>query len=89
MRPRTFRDRGHRADIAVAQPMTGMAFEPKPRAERRRLLQPSQLRPFGLAVQFAVAAGMQFDDRCTQHHGGLELARIGLDEQRYADASVA
>jgi hypothetical protein len=32
---------------------------------------------------------MQLDDRRAQGHGGLELARIGLDEQRDADAGIA
>ena len=41
------------------------------------------------AVDIAVAAGVELDHRRAELHRRLELARVGLDEQRDADAGVA
>jgi hypothetical protein len=69
--------------------MAHVAFEAKPRAERGALAQPLQLGLLGAPLQLAISAGVQFDHRRSQHDGGFELARIGLDEQGDADAGVA
>ena len=41
------------------------------------------------ALDLAVAAGVQLDHRRAQRHRHVELARVGLDEQRDADAGIA
>ncbi len=69
--------------------MTGMAFEAELGAQGRRLGDPLQLGLLGLPLDLAVAAGVQFDDRRTQRDRGLQLAGVGLDEQRDADAGIA
>ena len=69
--------------------MAHVALEAELGAQHRALL---QLREFGLlrgALQLAVAAGVQLDHRRPKRHRRFELARIGLDEKRDADAGVA
>ncbi len=82
-------DGGHGTDIGVAQAMAHVAFEAKRGAKRRPLAQALELGLLRRTLQLAVAAGMQLDDRRAQHHRRLELARVGLDEQRDPDAGVA
>ena len=66
-----------------------MAFEAELLAERGGLLDAQKLGVALGAFDLAVAAGVQLDDRRAELHRHLELARIGLDEQRDADAGVA
>ncbi len=40
-------------------------------------------------MEIAIAPGVEFDDRRPEGAGDVELARVGLDEQRDADAAAA
>src|SRR5690606_510940 len=58
---------------------------------RRRQAPHVTLRGIPVAARgsFAIGAGMEFDDRRPQPGGGIELLRIRLDEERYADAGLS
>jgi hypothetical protein len=62
-------------DVGVAQAMAHVALEAEPGAQRGALLQAGELGLLRLALQLAIAAGVQFDDRRAQGHRRLELAR--------------
>src|SRR5690606_3814607 len=87
-----FADARHRLDRVEGQPVPGMYFEAEFGAVARRLCEPAEFNGEGRLARlpgFAIASGMQFDDWRAECLGGVELAPVGLDEQRHADARFA
>ena len=58
------------------------------RGERGGVGEAAQLGGARLAVQMGVAAGVELDDRRAEADRGLDLGRIGLDEQADADVRL-
>jgi hypothetical protein len=76
------REGGDGADIVERQPMAGVAFQAEFLGQRRGGAQPVQLAGAALGI----GAGMQFHHRRAERGGGAQLRRVGIDEQRDADA---
>ena len=81
-------DRGHRADGVVGEAVPGVAFEAEGVGQRRRRRQTLQLGLPLAARDTTIGAGVQLDHRRAQRRRRLQLPRIGIDEQRGADAGL-
>ncbi len=73
-----------RLDIVVVQAMPGVDDQAEGTPEGHALAYPLQFTGLLLGVfGVGVATGMQFDSRRADPGGGLDLPRIGIDEQRH------
>ena len=70
-----------RAHIGEAQPMARMALEAHLRGVAGGAAQAVELGRPRLRRGVAIGAGVQLDHRCPRGPGGIELARLGVDEQ--------
>ena len=72
-----------------SQAVAGMALEPEgPRCAAAADASRSSSARCGLALGLAIGADVQLDHLRADGDGGIELARIGVDEERDADAGL-
>src|SRR5690606_33876148 len=83
------RDCGNWRDRVIGETVAGVAFKAQFLGKHRRLLDPLQLTGARRRIErIAIGAGMDLDDIGADLLRSLKLARLGLDEQRNADAGA-
>ena len=69
--------------VVVMQAMPGVDDQSVTQAGLDTVANPRELAgPLGNAVGIGITAGVQFDSRCADTSGRLDLPRLGIDEQR-------
>ena len=76
-------------DRIEGEAVAGVAFEADALGVGGSRDQPVEVTPAFGTLGLAIGARMQLDHRRAQRLGGVELGRVGLDEQRDADAGFA
>ena len=76
-------------DIVEGQAVAGMGLDAVLDGERGGVGDAAQLGGARLALEMGVAAGVELDDRRAEPDRGLDLGRVGLDEQADADVRGA
>src|SRR3546814_3706040 len=69
-------------DIVVGQAMARVRLDAVLPRERGGVGEAAELGGAVLALGTGISAGVEFDDRRPEAHRRLDLARVGLDEQR-------